>query len=265
VELIFASENEIPANISDQKDYFRVDRKQAILRLEKLGTIVVSNGNRVKIIPDDGIDFDHLRRYVIGNIFGILLYQRGFAVLHASSLKIKNQTIAILGDIGKGKSSLAASLVMRGSDFLSDDVTAVDFSSKPFHVIPAYPYIKIHPTIATSIGIPKHDLLPICAGEEKKWFPVIDRYLSSPQPLSRVYILSSDPLIRIEPANSQESIIECIRYTIPTRWSFPSDKIHFDNILQLVGKMQFYKIYRPNVQQSLPKVVQMLEEHLDKI
>lgn len=262
VEICHGLEREIPEHISKLETYFHVNRKEAVLRVKNIGTFIVRGGSSIRFVPDALGDDGQIRRYIVGNIMGILLYQRGFAVLHASCIRINRQTVAFLGDVGTGKSSLAASLIAHGHEFIADDVSAIDLSNKPFQTVPAYPYLKIHPEIAQSIGLSPSKLIPICTGEDKKWLPVIETYIQTPQPLMRVYVLYNNDDLNIKSLNSQESVIEYIRYSIPTRWKFSADEKHFEAILQLANNIQLFKLQRPNNSASLHDVVRRIEKHL---
>jgi hypothetical protein len=264
VEISLGTKDDLPDHIFASESFFHVNRNEAILRVENIGTFVVKNGSNIRIIPIAQSDADQIRRYIIGNLLGILLYQRGFTVLHASCIRINRKTVALLGDIGIGKSTLAASLIAHGHEFIADDISAIDLSNQPYQIIPTYPYLKIHPDMAHKMGLSTSKLIPVCVGEEKKWLPVHEKFVQTPQPLFRVYVLYNHDNgdVSIKPLNSQESVLEYIRYSVPTRWKFPSDGRHFEDILRLANNIQLYKLQRPNNFASLPDVVRKIEEHL---
>lgn len=62
---------------------------------------------------------------VVGFVFGYLLHLSGQLCLHGALLGLGGRTIAILGDSGAGKSTIAAALIKNGARLLSDDLIAI--------------------------------------------------------------------------------------------------------------------------------------------
>lgn len=65
--------------------------------------------------PEDAVIF------VAASGIGLLLHQRGRAVLHASAVAVDGRAMLFCGPSGAGKSTIAAMLARRGHDLLSDD------------------------------------------------------------------------------------------------------------------------------------------------
>jgi HprK-related kinase B len=58
---------------------------------------------------------------LISALYGLSVIDRGGAMLHASALVHDDRAVAVLGQSGSGKSSVAVRLLERGFDFLSND------------------------------------------------------------------------------------------------------------------------------------------------
>src|SRR5579884_261819 len=65
------------------------------------------------------------QRHLAGRVLPFASTLNGFEPLHASGVALDGHAIAIVGDSGAGKSTIAAELVLRGSRLLADDVVAV--------------------------------------------------------------------------------------------------------------------------------------------
>ena len=81
-----------------------------------------------------------IRTFLYGSIFGTILIQRDYLVLHGSALAKNNKAILFLGDSGQGKSTIAYSLLEKGWKLLADDLIAIDQNS---FVLPGMPRIKL--------------------------------------------------------------------------------------------------------------------------
>ena len=81
-----------------------------------------------------------IRTFLLGSIFGTVLIQRDYLVLHGSALAKDDKAILFLGDSGQGKSTIAYSLLEQGWKLLADDLIAIDQNN---FVLPGMPRIKL--------------------------------------------------------------------------------------------------------------------------
>ena len=83
---------------------------------------------------------------VVGIVLGYLLHLRGVLCLHGSALAQAGTCIAVLGDSGAGKSTVAAALVKQGHRLLSDDLLAIPRSTGPHSTGPhSTGEVRVHP------------------------------------------------------------------------------------------------------------------------
>ena len=61
-----------------------------------------------------------------GAMLAYQLYRRGCLVLHASAVDVQGAAIAFVGNVGMGKSTMAALMCAGGARLITDDVLAVD-------------------------------------------------------------------------------------------------------------------------------------------
>lgn len=94
-----------------------------------------------------------LESWLLSMIAGALLHQRGELTLHASAFVIDGEAVALTGRSGKGKSTLAAALVRRGHQLLSDDITVVRRSADgKLLAVPGSPHLRLHVPAALELG-----------------------------------------------------------------------------------------------------------------
>ena len=89
--------------------------------------LVSPDGSQVQyaLLEDSAQRF--LEPYLTSLAVSAALLQRGEEPLHATCVTVKDRTIALFGDSGMGKSTLASYLVAKGARLLSDDVLRIDF------------------------------------------------------------------------------------------------------------------------------------------
>ncbi len=172
----------------------------------------VQNGQYVRLVYSDGTDCIVDRAgtriwiwwpepfsvvdvvpYLQGQLMGLVLRLRGVTCLHASSILIGDQSIAVTGPAGSGKSTTAAAFLKMGYPVLADDVTPVFEKGGRFFAQPAHPRIWLCPEMVETL-YGKRDALPQYAPSWEK------RYINvnaagpgmpmEPQPLAAIFVLS---------------------------------------------------------------------------
>ena len=61
-----------------------------------------------------------------GNVLATVLELRGECILHASCVHVGGSTVAVVGDSGMGKSTVAALFCAEGAQLVSDDALRID-------------------------------------------------------------------------------------------------------------------------------------------
>lgn len=163
--------------------------------------------------------------YLLGPVFSIVLRLRGTISLHASVIRIGDVAIALVGPQGAGKSTTAASFATAGYSVLTDDCAPIRDCGDAFHIIPAYPRIRLWPeSVEMLFGSP--EALPrITPTWDKRYLElgsIAHRFEPEPVPLAAIYFLqprSVDPSApAIDPEPPRDGLIKLIgnsnRYVI---------------------------------------------------
>ncbi len=74
----------------------------------------------------DGYSLEDACTYLIGPVIAFALRLRGVVSLHASAISVGDQSIALMGVPGAGKSTTAAAFALLGFPILSDDVVVLE-------------------------------------------------------------------------------------------------------------------------------------------
>ena len=138
-------------NIFDDKINFynaRVYRRNIGFFNIKEGNLISFARENLKVSDED------ISRSIINSIFGYLLYQRENFVLHASAIKLKNNSFLFMGKSGSGKSSLAAELELNyDANFLCEDVALILRNNNSYSIKKAPPFVKLSDKMANHLKI----------------------------------------------------------------------------------------------------------------
>jgi hypothetical protein len=83
-------------------------------------------GDRIACAPPDGAEDWHWQRMLTGQLLPFAALLAGLEVFHASAVVIDGRAVAMVAASGTGKTSVAAELILRGAEFLTDDVVALE-------------------------------------------------------------------------------------------------------------------------------------------
>jgi hypothetical protein len=121
-----------------------------LLRVPGIGRFLINEGHTLVYEAEPGEARGDIVVFLMGTAFGILLRQRGLAVLHASSVRVNGAAMLFLGPSGAGKSTLAAALGQRGYPLLTDDfcVVSLDAGGTPL----MHPDGRLHKLWAQAIS-----------------------------------------------------------------------------------------------------------------
>lgn len=140
------------------------------------------------------LPFEEMIPWVRGPLLGYVLRLQGACSLHASAVARGGQALAFVGEVGAGKSAMAAALARRGFAAVSDDVLRVEAGSGGAVVYPGYPNICLWPeSVAMLCG--SDDALPrIIPGWNKRFLDVSGdghTFAGGPLPLGAIYVLAN--------------------------------------------------------------------------
>ena len=242
-----------------------IRENKLILKVPGVGDFEISDGR--KIYWHNAIEnyLEHeIRSYLLGSVIGALLIQRENLVLHANALTNDKKTIVCIGDTGRGKSTLAYSLMKKGWKLLSDDLVAV---TNTFKVLPGIPRIKLWQDAINYYGIDKNNLTKVRSDMEKFQLSgdqILSAYNKSR--VSSIYILEDHCNIKIkeEIIQEKEKFFELFKHIYrPIYVNGLNKKIHyFKKISELIKKVPIYKLSLPRSLSNMEKWINLNEMNL---
>lgn len=230
------------------------------LSYDGIGTFEIRSGKRVVIDPVEEISDTALQPYVIGPILGAVLYQRGYLVLHASSVSICDTAVAFLGHSGAGKSTIAAACQERGHTMLSDDITAVEIVDEKPIVTPGLPLLKLTPEFADGFDIGR--AYPSAGPGDKQLYRAPSGVPRSTRPLERLYVLA-DGELRTEKMSAGETVQALVGHTY-TQSLLDETSIgdHFRQCTRVADTAEISRLSRPRDLDLLSDTVQQIEREI---
>ena len=225
-----------------------------------LGSGEAIGGREIIGEPDAGMDEELVQFLAQGPALSVLLYQRGYLTLHASCVKIGNTAVAFMGDSGAGKSTMAASLHVRGHGLVSDELTVINNSGSEPEAYPGYPGLHLLPDGANHFRNHLKDLVRIGAHGQKVKVLAHSGFPRGPVPLVKIYLLSEGPHFQISPLKGHRAAYELVKYSYWIRLIHdfrPSS--YFLQCARLCARIPIMKLAMPKVVSALPEIAQMVE------
>ena len=241
-----------------------VEYDDIYLRWDDIGKVKLSNGNQITI---DIINKNLIIPFLLGPIMALLLHQRGFLVLHGSSIKINGKAIAFIGYRGMGKSTTAINLYKKGYPLITDDILAINFDNDNIpYIYPGYPHVRLSEDSYNHIK-DDTDILTLIRTIIGKVFCDASREFSPEKlMLKRVYLIERGDRTRIFTLDSQKNLMNLICHSV-YNLIFPSNKNQANNLNQCSNLIKNVQIRRLEVIHSFNNIsglIELIEDDLTK-
>lgn len=206
-------------------------------------------GTELDIAPASGSEPAHINTFLFGEVLAALLHQRSVINFHASSFIFKNKGIMLLGETGAGKSSLAASFILRGARFLSDDLTAVVFDDENPLLWPVYKTIKLREETIQQLGIDRRKTRKKDPLSGKSFFQSDQAGVNS-FPLNMMIIIETGevphPIITNPGPTTSFSLLRSAICSWEMLRGMPeTEEEYLHQLIAIVGQTQVVRVVRP--------------------
>ncbi len=245
----------------------RVSEQAMSFDWPKIGKFLIVAGNEVIVEPALEAIEDDLVPFLTGPVMIVLLHQRGYLVLHGSSVMINGTAVAFIGQKGHGKSTIAATMSIRGHSLLSDDVVPVYFFGGKAYTIPGYPRIKLNPDSVNAVGSDPASLPLIHRFIEKHSFTTTKLESGEPVELNAVYLLDESEVIEIQELKQTDGFVELVANTHANHHlkRLNSQERHFGLCQELVLNVPVFRLLRPHRFDLIEDVCSAVETHIDSL
>lgn len=229
----------------------------------------ITKGNNVEILPDSGAgERSKLEpQPLYGIAIAAILLQNKYLVLHGSTVAINGKGVVIVGEKGFGKSTLTATALASGHDFICDDVTALSVeNNRSTMILPGIPRLKLWPDAVKTIGLSPNDL-PLLSPSIPKHILYVrgSQFNNNPVPLQTVVMLEHGDTISIEEMTESEKMIWLLGGQYFTKHhhalQHSEHKLLFEHCSELARKTRIIKLISPRDAKSPPLIVKLLEQY----
>lgn len=219
-------------------------------------TFLISADGRCVCCAPGSEDGAAWRRQLLDTILFAASFIQGFELLHASAVELESGAVGFLAASGRGKSSLAAALMLRGHPLFCDDVLAIADEDGRLTAHPG-PAVMNVPANADIAGLGGRVLAPFPL-ERELWIEV-PGVATSPRPLSALCLLQTS---RGRPAVSEvvgATAIDLLRHSISLPHDASRARRRFDLFCKLAAQTPVWCLRTGDGDPSeLADLVQML-------
>ena len=213
----------------------------------------VEGGRRIVVDPEPEADPPYVAAVVSGELFAVLLRQRGLLVLHGSAVARNGRGIGFIGDSGWGKSTLAASLVERGWRLLTDDllvIAGVGEGGAAPTIVSGHASMRLAPDAAGHLG-DREDTLPRAHGlTQKLRVERTEAFLDASVVLDRLYVLGTGrhETHHAAPLLPMHAVLQMVHHTRGQRLLTGGELRvrHLDQCAVLAKEIPVFHLFRRN-------------------
>lgn len=194
---ISVSEGSVPDELPGARrprPWIQVSDDAVLLHFASGPALLVRDGNEAIIQWDPekrGADEDP-SWLVQGWAVTLSMLQRGRLSLHAATLRVGDQTVALAGNRGAGKSTTSMTLRARGHQLLIDDVTLIEFQDDRAWALPYSRNVHLLPDAAASLGLDFDAMRPLAGGRNKAAFRT-EPPPEDPEAIDQIVVLRRNP------------------------------------------------------------------------
>lgn len=131
-----------------------------LIRIPGILGFLVRDGCHLTLNHDCAAGTGVIETFLFSAVTGAVLHQRGVLPLHASCVMIGDVAVAMTGVSGRGKSTLAGIMSMRGHAVVTDDVCPVTMLNGRALIAPGPPRIRLWPDASGLLGLSHAGLEP---------------------------------------------------------------------------------------------------------
>jgi hypothetical protein len=263
----------VPAALEDAAisgQIWEIAGEKFLLRVPHLARFLITRGEKIEVGLEPNAQERKAAAWVLGTSFGILLHQRGALALHGAAVASDGCAIAICGDSGIGKSTLAAALCRKGCSFAADDVCVISLNGQGEPIVQSDGrQLKLWQESIINLDLGERRGEPVLDKFEKYFVQPFDR-IAEPPRLSAIYVLrEARPSLQasIESLALPDAIrmLDYEAYRPVFRAKIRSRPTMLAQAAAVFGHAKAFVLIRPRGFEHLEETVAILRKHWDML
>ncbi|MBM4242096.1 MAG: hypothetical protein FJ150_10645 [Euryarchaeota archaeon] len=248
---------------------FCVDNQDVYLWWDDIGKVKISGGSQITVDPlskMENSDETNIIPFLLGPVMALMLHQRGFLVLHGSSVRVNDGAVAFIGYRGLGKSTTAINLYKKGYPLVTDDILAINFDKDGLPVVyPGYPHVRLSEDSYNHVKDNTDTLTPIRTIVGKVFCDASFRFSPELVYLKRVYLIEKGEKTEISVLKSQETLLDLIRHSIANRiFQHTTQKENLVHCAQLINNASARRLEISHSFGKIHELVGVVEEDFNR-
>lgn len=252
----------------DDGSHFRLTEAGALLDVPDVGRYLVRNGREIIADPHPGGSERHLRLYLLGSAFGLILHQRNLLPLHSNAMEFEGKAVGFMGASGAGKSTMAAWFHDRGYNVLADDVCVVTFEEDGTPLAhPGIPRLRLWRDALETSGRRAEDHEHAFDDADKYNVRTREGAAPTPLPLGAIYVLGTPASAVSEQGITRLLGIDAIEALVANTYrgayapSLGMAQQHLAQCVALARRVPVYKLERVWGFDAFAEQARLVEEH----
>lgn len=247
--------------------FFKLNQIEFSMNVDGVGSLYASGGNYISLVLNPKASIETIELYLNGSTYGAILHQRKIMPMHGSCFVYNNKGIMLCGDSGAGKSSLTASFVLEGNEFLTDDVTPIlTLNNKPF-IWTMSDRIKLWEDSLKQLNQNIEDLHKINPKTEKFYYP-LKSYKDSSFMLNHIFLIEihEKSTIIFQEIKGAEKVTALRNeiYRLEYLLGMPENEaFYFKKLVEISKNIKITKLFRPK-DIPIDQTKYKLKEYLQK-
>jgi hypothetical protein len=252
-----------PLSADSESTFHAVDEREYYL-LYDAATVRILDGDSIAVDPASDVPGEVLRHVLLGPALNHLLDQRGYFVLHASTVSIDGHAVAFVGESGVGKTTTAMGCLLNGHRVLSDDVAAIALTDAGPVVRSGYPSMKLDPEAVEAFDPPVEPPEQVHSGRPRHFYGLRHDQPATPVPLERIYLLEDGESIEVEAVRPDEQVMALVdnTYTLGALDADGRAVSNFSACGEIVDMTDVKRLRRPRELDTIPAVVARIQSDL---
>jgi hypothetical protein len=260
-----APAHELLAEHTFDREVLHLWRTEAGIRLvyEPVGSFdIAASGRAITWFPSVAPIPEWVAAMVLGPVLSLALHAQGTVCLHGSAVRIGREGVAFIAPKRFGKSTLSAALVESGTELISDDTLAVEFTPSPV-LLPGVHSLKLWRDSFEQLA----PQLPKDVGSGVK--PTLRGYPSAakrtrPTPLAAAYLLRPvradlDLSVERELISPREAVLSLVANAkVGALLEPPESALLLSTAAAIARSVPVFELTIPRDWNLLPEVVRML-------